>query len=71
MTIAILVVCFRAAKPQGMFFEHSILRRLKVAHTISKHKYNSYDYFISFDRSTWEKHEYETNESEIILDNKY
>jgi hypothetical protein len=52
MTIGILIVCFRAPKPQGMFFRHSILRRLKVAHTVSKHKHNLYDYFISCDRST-------------------
>jgi hypothetical protein len=52
MTIGILVVCFRAPKAQGTFFKHSILRRLKVAYTVLKHKYNSYDYFINFDRST-------------------
>jgi hypothetical protein len=37
MTIGILVVYFRAPKPQGMFFKHSILRRLKVAHAVSKY----------------------------------
>ena len=70
MTIAILIVCIRASKPQGMFFKHSIWRRLKVAHTVSKHKHNSYDYFISYDRSTWEKHEYEWTRAKIIQDNK-
>lgn len=66
MTIGILVVYFRAPTPHGMFFKHSILRRLKVAHTVSKHKHNSYNYFISFDRSTWEKHEYERTRAKII-----
>ena len=70
MTIGILIVCFRAPKAQGMFFKHSILRRLKVAHTVSKHKHNSYDYFINFDRSTWEKHDYERTRVKIIQDNK-